>query len=331
MALIANGRVFEGQTYMFVNKAYPNRALNVWCSSSYPATNQSNVCLWTKDTADTAQHWVIDRIGTTNYILKPVANSAKALDLYTGTGTGANSNAQLYTPSETSYLEFDVGGYSDTVHIKLAGTTNNGYFLTAYSDANGTRTGKSNTSAGNVFFQRYEIFDDRKEWIPVPIGTTSGGDTADTGSGNGTLVVGSRPSTLNYNSDCYGRKFDEGQCTWHAFGRAIEVTGKTITFSATSGLHAKTWWNYVTNCVKSSTPRANSIAVWDDGGTYGHVAYVEAVLDDGTVYYTEANWKGTLDVLDSEDGKVREKSTSAMATRTTTKGVVYNLLGYLYL
>jgi len=192
MALIADGRVFEGQTYMFVNKAYPNRALNVWCSSSYPATNQSNVCLWTKDTTDTAQHWVIDRIGTTNYILKPVENSAKALDLYTGTGTGANSNAQLYTPSETSYLEFDVGGYSDTVHIKLAGTTNNGYFLTAYSDANGTRTGKSNTSAGNVFFQKYEIFDDRKEWIPVPIGTTSGGDTGNTGNENDIVIPSSK-------------------------------------------------------------------------------------------------------------------------------------------
>ncbi len=201
MALIADGRVFEGQTYMFINKAYPNRALNVWCSSSYPATNQSNVCLWTKDTTDTAQHWVIDRIGTTNYILKPVENPAKALDLYTGTGTGANANAQLYTPSETSYLEFDVGGYSDTVHIKLAGTTNNGYFLTAYSNANGTRTGKSNTSAGNVFFQKYEIFDDRKEWIPVPIGTTSGGGDNNTNGQRLIMPINQSRITVSYKSN----------------------------------------------------------------------------------------------------------------------------------
>lgn len=294
MALIADGRVFEGQTYMFVNKAYPNRALNVWCSSSYPATNQSNVCLWTKDTTDTAQHWVIDRIAGNNYVLKSVENPQVYLDLYTGSGTGANSNAQLYEyedDSDTCFLKFEAGGYSDTVHIKLAGTTNNGYFLTAYSDANGTRTGKSNTSAGNVFFQRYEIFDDRKEWIPVPIGTTSGGgddeDDIDVGE-----QVTTFPTSAYYSSNNASYGFDPslvGECTWYCNGRAYEKKGTNVCTRT-----ARHWYGSATGFTKldaSAVPVADSIACFD--GEYGHVVFVEKVaVENGAtyIYFSECNW-----------------------------------------
>lgn len=178
MALIADGRLFEATTYMFINKADGERALNVWCSSSYPADNQSNVCLWETNENDTAQHWVIDRIGTTNYVLKSVENPHRYLDLYTGSGTGANSNAHLYEyeeGSDTCFLNFEVGSYSDTVRIKLAGNTNNGYYLTANPGDNGKRTEKSSTDVGNVFFKSTRVYDDSQEWIVHRVGTTSGG------------------------------------------------------------------------------------------------------------------------------------------------------------
>lgn len=327
---------YVGKTYTFESAAFSGKMLNLYGSAS----DGKNVVLYDSD-GSLEQQWKVVETATATYKLQTMKNTNYVLDRYVGSGNNYN-NADVWTASTNSSGEQEIligQSLGNIVYISMPVYNGNTYvttyYLTAVSNANGTSSGKTSTSAGNVYWAEplgnNGGLTSAQKWRMVEVGTASGGDTADTGSGNGTLIVGSRPSTLNYNSDCYGRKFDEGQCTWHAFGRAIEVTGKTITFSATSGLHAKTWWNYVTNCAKSSTPRANSIAVWDDGGTYGHVAYVEAVLDDGTVYYTEANWKGTLDVLDSEDGKVREKSTSAMATRTTTEGVVYNLLGYLYL
>ena len=45
MATVASGRLTVGKTYLFKNKADGSRALNVWCSSSYPATSLSNICL----------------------------------------------------------------------------------------------------------------------------------------------------------------------------------------------------------------------------------------------------------------------------------------------
>ena len=115
---------------------------------------------------------MIDRIDMTHYVLRSSANSQKCLDLYTGSGTGANSNAQLYTPSETSYLTFEVGNYSDTVRIKLAGNTNNGYYLTANPGDNGKRTEKSSTDVGNVFFKSTRVYDDSQQAVTETVTPT---------------------------------------------------------------------------------------------------------------------------------------------------------------
>lgn len=130
MATVASGRLTVGKTYLFKNKADGSRALNVWCSSSYPATSLSNICLWTADTSGNAQLWkLVDYNG--HYVLQSVENTSMYLDLYTGSGNGANRNAHLYSVSSTSYLTFEAGAYSNTVRIRLAGSTNNGHYLTA--------------------------------------------------------------------------------------------------------------------------------------------------------------------------------------------------------
>lgn len=87
---------------------------------------------------------------------------------------------------------------------------------------------------------------------------------------------------VNLDSSCYSSSnpFRNywGQCTWYAWGRALEKTGVALPYRG----NAKTWTSGAVN-----TPRANSVVVWT-GGTYGHVAFVEAY--DGTnIYITEAN------------------------------------------
>ncbi len=177
MATIAGGRLTVGKTYLFKNKADGARALNVWCSSSYPATNLSNVCLWTADTTDKAQLWKIVNYNG-NYVLQSVENQAKYLDLFTGTGDGANRNAHLYSVSSTSYLTLEAGKYTNTVRIRLSGSTNNGHYLTANQGSNGTRTGKTTGAAGNVYFWGTLLTDDSQEWIFQEVGgSSSGGDT----------------------------------------------------------------------------------------------------------------------------------------------------------
>ena len=59
MTTIANGKITTDKLYYFQNKAFPNFALNVWCSSKYPADELSNVCLWKFDKTDAAQKWYV--------------------------------------------------------------------------------------------------------------------------------------------------------------------------------------------------------------------------------------------------------------------------------
>lgn len=307
---------FPGKTYRF--KCFgTSKRLNLYSSGT--ASNGMNVVLYTPD--DTReQQWLYS-----NGRLYIKTNTAFCLDRFTG--SAAPDNADIYTASSADANEQlivfeEVSGYTNCVKIRLTHKVNDKYYyLTAYNTQNGTGSGKSKTSAGNVFW-RTAITSDLQMWTFEEVEETATG-----GLGNGTLTEGQRPSTLNYSGGCYTR-FDAGQCTWHAFGRAKEVTGKTIEFSMPDGLHGKYWWQYVTNCSKSSTPVSNSIAVWDDGGKWGHVGYVEKV-SGSTVYLTEANWPVADHALDAEDGKVRIRTVEQMKKRGASNQ--YELLGYLVL
>lgn len=76
-----------------------------------------------------------------------------------------------------------------------------------------------------------------------------------------------------------------GQCTWYAWGRAYERTGKALPCRGNAG----TWYNAAANAGYSvgQTPMENSVVVWAYGN-YGHVGYVEAVNGD-IVTVSEAN------------------------------------------
>ena len=175
---ITSGRLTVGKTYLFQNKADGGRSLNVWCNSTYPAENLSNVCLWKTDKNDNAQRWTLSYSKNgDNYVLKSEENSAKCLDLYTGTGSGANINAHLYSESSTSYLIFENGAYSNTVRIRLAGTTKNGYYLTANQGNPGSNDGRGVNSKGNVYFYSELLDDESQEWEIIDPDSSSGGGT----------------------------------------------------------------------------------------------------------------------------------------------------------
>jgi len=113
--------------------------------------------------------------------------------------------------------------------------------------------------------------------------------------------------------------FARGQCTWYVFGRVQEVSGVNVNFTQNWGRHGKNWYHLVSSLSKGSTPRPGAIAVWDDGGAYGHVAYVEAV-DGDRVTISEANWSPS----NAYNGR-RVLSNQQMQNRGK-----YRLLGYLY-
>lgn len=76
-------------------------------------------------------------------------------------------------------------------------------------------------------------------------------------------------------------------CTCYAFGRAWEVTGQ---YPKLSTGDAGSWYGYNKSnnyYAYGSTPKAGAIACWS-----GHVAFVESVNSDGTINFSESNWRG---------------------------------------
>ena len=110
----------------------------------------------------------------------------------------------------------------------------------------------------------------------------------------------------NFNSKYYKPPINSasrGQCVWYTQGRAYEKKGVYIGARG----DAKDVYQ---SCKKSGFqvskyPKPNSIACFN-GGTYGHVKYVEHVIAD-TVYYTEAN--GNADnAISADDGILKKTS-----------------------
>ena len=114
-----------------------------------------------------------------------------------------------------------------------------------------------------------------------------------------------------YNSD---KEKLVGQCTWYAYGRALELTGAVMPTD-----DAKDWF-YDTTLKTGTTIRANSVACFV-GKEHGHVVYIEA-WDPATqtVYYSEGNTK------DSITGKMYSSSLDYLLNRWSS----YQLIGYIY-
>lgn len=86
------------------------------------------------------------------------------------------------------------------------------------------------------------------------------------------------------------------RCTWYAWQAAYDRCGVALPGWGDAG----TWYNSAVNAGLStgSIPKSNSIAVWNQGGNYGHVAFVTSVsgntmtVDEGGVTYQGSAYNG---------------------------------------
>lgn len=109
----------------------------------------------------------------------------------------------------------------------------------------------------------------------------------------------------------------QGQCVWYTQGRAYEKTGIKI---GARGNGKDVYQSCKNSGFQTSKyPKSNSIACFN-GGTYGHVKYVEYVIGD-TVYYTEANLNAD-NKLTADDGILKKMSWSKWMSQPYLQGHV---------
>ena len=124
----------------------------------------------------------------------------------------------------------------------------------------------------------------------------------------------------NFNSKYYKPPINtasRGQCVWYTQGRAYEK--KDVKIGARG--NAKDVYQSCKNdsFQVSKYPKPNSIACFN-GGTYGHVKYVEHVLAD-SVYYTEANWNAD-NAVSYDDGVLKKMSLDNWLKQSNLQGHV---------
>lgn len=88
-----------------------------------------------------------------------------------------------------------------------------------------------------------------------------------------------------------GNKYDYGYCTWYAYKRRAELGRPVGSFWG----NASTWASYArgSGYLVNNTPAVGAVLQnsWQAGG-YGHVAVVESVNGDGSIYISEMNYAG---------------------------------------
>ena len=156
----------SGKTYRINCVGASGRRLNLWINSGASVANEMNVVLWSSDSS-AEQDWTFsgDKFLTRK-------NTSFALDRFTG--SSASQNACVYVNQaqwdKDQKLAFElVSGTTNQYRIKLR---NEARYLTAVSNANGTSTGKSTTSAGNVYFAPLNSSNTLQRWTFTEVATT---------------------------------------------------------------------------------------------------------------------------------------------------------------
>ncbi len=112
---------------------------------------------------------------------------------------------------------------------------------------------------------------------PVPVSPRGGQPTASFGRAPGFTAV-------------YGASngYDYGYCTWHAANRRAQ-SGRPI---PTNLGHARSWYSRAQGggMAVGNEPRAGAVLWHANLGGLGHVAYVEAVNEDGSILVSDMNY-----------------------------------------
>lgn len=293
-----------------------NKHLNVYAGWDKDGTN---VCIWEED-GSREQLFRISYLGGNKYKFYPMSSNSgngRVLDVYRPLANGAN--VDIWADNDPKAQQFELKKQYD------------GYYtiaLSANPETVITVKNGQNSNNVNVLMQNY-AGNASQHWkfvnvsTPAPPPTPAPDPDPDpTPTPNpGPPVNDPNPSAnININSTYYKGSNPfygsyTGQCTWFAWGRAYEATGKKLpsvrmpggttgpygTYSVTSFYGgARKWWNdnqYLQSIgqgyLASRTPRANSIMVWNGWGSnaWGHLAFAEGV-NGGSVYVSQANLNG---------------------------------------
>lgn len=77
-------------------------------------------------------------------------------------------------------------------------------------------------------------------------------------------------------------------CTGYVHGRWMELGNTTTEYNLSNG-HAKSYWGHVDGYERGQEPRLGAVLCMG-GGSNGHVAIVEEILDNGDIMCSESNW-----------------------------------------
>lgn len=286
------------------------RYLNVYAGQD---SNGARVCVWERD-GSKEQNFNLVNTGWDNYMLYPQSSS-------TGRVLDVNRGNSYYNPIRNGNI-IDIWIPNDKpAQLWLIDNRGDGKYTIELSSLRGSVLTVSNPGMNNggVSLQAY-TGSNNQLWYLQKVGNSS---TSYQSSQNylessiGKRLANFSSAAYNANSPLKNYK---GQCTWYAWGRALEKTG--IRLNTVN--NAKTWLNRLNTSGTKAVwdpyqPRANSVAV-STAGTYGHVMFVEDVIGD-TVYYTEANVP-VNNVIDYNDGILKSTSKASFARKCN---------GYIYL
>lgn len=144
---------YLGKTYTFESVAFSSKFLNVFGV----ANEGANVGLQYVD-GSLAQQWKVVETSAYNYKLQTMKNTSCFLDRYVGSGSNYN-NADIWEATAIGAGDQEIlitHSLGNVVYISMSVYNNNTYvttyYLTAVSNDDGTEGGKTNTSAGNVYW-----------------------------------------------------------------------------------------------------------------------------------------------------------------------------------
>ena len=254
--------------------------------------NGNNVHMWESVDAD-QQKFYLKNQGDGYFSLQ----SAYGSRLFV-TADGSNGGANLYTASWTgaaTQLFRLISAGNGCYYVMCKAGDNLIFDCAGGGKANGTNVGlwwKDNT----VDWYKWKFTRVNGPALP-PTPTPSenwdskiGQKLANINTNNYTKPT--NPFNKSYTSSKDG-KYHDTNCTWYAWGRMREVTGKSISPRGNAGTwHNSTAWdsNLTSKCVAERS---------------GHVVFVEYVDNNrGYVYFTEVNWNIR------DDYKVQRKTIS---------------------
>lgn len=198
---------------------------------------------------------------------------------------------------------------------------------------------KGKSIINKTSFDKYEL-----EIIQTLSSSTNFYDAFDMSFNNHIAIKGKNISEDNFNHAAYttenplAKSGYKGQCTWYAWGRAYKLTGKEMPTG-----NAQTW---IASAIKMGLPTGthpskNAIVV-SAGGSYGHVAFVEAydgtsiTISEGNVGNPCGGSKSTCSQVDYANKHaldlIRERTYSSYEEyKTETASGGRYIIGFIYL